>query len=80
MGIESTLAKQISTNNFSWQLVKKKKSYSKSKNVTEMPKKLKIIRLKMHEGAGIFKKLPKLFYIKMLNIKKNIYGRSKLKK
>ena len=38
------------------------------KNVKKMPKKLNIFSLKIHKGAGIFKKVPKL------------YGRSKLKK
>ena len=37
----------------SWQVVKKQKSYSKSKNVKEMPKKLKFFSLKIHKCAGI---------------------------
>ena len=35
------------------QLVKKQKSYSKSKNVKKMPKALKIFSLEIHKGAGI---------------------------
>ena len=31
----------------------KQKSYSKSKNVKKIPKKLKIFSLKIHKGAGI---------------------------
>ena len=40
----------------SWQLVKKQKSYSKSKNVNKIPKQIKIFSLKIHKGAGIFTK------------------------
>ena len=36
--------------------LKNKKSYSKSKNIKKMPKKLKIISLKIHKDAGILKK------------------------
>ena len=44
----------------SWQLIKKQKSYSKSKNVKKMPKKVNTFSLKIHKGAGIFKNLQKL--------------------
>ena len=37
-----------------WKLVKKQKSYSKSKNVKKMPKKLNIFSLKILKDAGIF--------------------------
>ena len=47
LGIKSILAKKQ---------FKKQNSYSKSKNVQTMPKKLKIFSLQMHKGAGIFKK------------------------
>ena len=71
-------------NKESWQFVKKQKSYSKSKNVQKMPKKLKIFNLKINKGARIFK-TPKTFlnkgtihlknYMEGLNSKnKNIKG------
>ena len=44
-----------------------------------MPKTLKFFSLKIHKGAGIFKKQQKPFQMKVLNIKK-LYGGSKLKK
>ena len=44
----------------SWQLDKKQESYSKSKNVQRMPKKLKISRLKIHKEAGIKEKTQNL--------------------
>ena len=37
----------------SWQLIKKQKSYSKSKKGKQMSK---IFSLKIHKGIGIFKK------------------------
>ena len=40
----------------SWQLVKNQKSYSKSKNVKKMPKKLKNFSLKIYKGSGVSKK------------------------
>ena len=55
----------------SWQLVKKQKSYSKSKNVQRMSKKLKISSLKLHKGAGIKKKNTKTFLYKGTKHKKN---------
>ena len=62
-----------------WQLLRNQKSYSKSRNVSKMPKKFKIFRLKIQKGAGILKK-PKIFLNKGIKNKKIIYGRSKLKK
>ena len=44
----------------SWQLVKKQKSYLKSKNIKKMPKEFNIFSLKIHKGAWIFKN-PKTF-------------------
>ena len=38
-----------------------------------MPKKLKIFSLKIRKGAGMLKKNPKPFKIKVLNIKKIIW-------
>ena len=43
-------------NKESWQLLKEQKRYSKSTNVKEMAKKLKMVSLKIHEGAQIRKK------------------------
>ena len=51
----------------SWQLVKRQKSYSKSKNVKIMPE---IFSLKIHKDAGTFKQ-PKTFLNKGTNHKKN---------
>ena len=59
-------------------MVKKQKSYSKSKNVQKMSKKLKIFSLKIHKDAGIFKN-PKTNLNKGTKQKK-LYGMSKLKK
>ena len=50
---------KIKKNHDNW--LKKQKSYSKSKNVQKMPKKLKIISLKIHKGAGILKNPQNLF-------------------
>ena len=36
-------------------MIKKQKSYSKSKNVKKIPKKLKIFNIRIHKGAGIQK-------------------------
>ena len=57
--------------NESWQLVIKQKSYSRSNNVKKMPKKLKIVSLKIHKGAEIFKN-PKTFLNKVTEEKKII--------
>ena len=38
-----------------------------------MPKKLKTFSLKLHKGDGIFLKALKSFWIKVLNVKKNIW-------
>ena len=43
-------------------MVKKQKSYSKSKNVKKITKKLKICSFKIHKGAGIFKSPQNIFH------------------
>ena len=54
-------------------MVKKQKSYSKSKNVKEMPKKFKMFSLNIHKGAGIFKN-PQSLLNKGTKHKKNYMG------